>query len=1248
LRLKIKVCVILLLWGLTNELIFFTAIADPSEDFSLKWTCSTGLEAYIGPVTKDINGDGIHEIFLGGVVNGGSGGRIMSIDGLTGDILWQVDVPGIQSPHSPIAIADLDNDGTYELVHGRTSWGSGTTARNCEDGSIFWDVEYPARYHQLAIADTDENGYPYVYITSDDVSGSDTGRIRKLRGIDGSLVAEHFVWHPCYGGISIADLEDDGEYEIIVTDRNYGSPSAIGLQCYNEDLELLWSSDEIQCSSHAAVIVDVDGNGILDVVAMHQSSSNGGIYVIDGATGIKMPGKYDNYLGLTAHCQPAVYDIDNDGNLELITAWSSYAKVWDLGRWALDGTIQVTCSEPPDFGNVMGDDDLEIIVCSGMGDRIYNNDYQLVETLPTSSFCSVVQDIDNDGLNELLLLSDGYIGVYDTLVEAPTPRVRTDTPYYSERRTATAEFIPSIETIGETYYVAKNGNDSNNGTEVSPWLTIQKAASEMIAGDTVYIKEGNYNEHIVAQNSGSAGKYITYAAYENDEVTVDGTNISGWPAGLFQIYNLSYIRVSGIRITNVGPNPPRYGIQIYGSDHIIIENNYIYNTWDSGIWAGVSTNITIDNNEIDTAHSWEEPFSGFEEGISIYNVDSFEVKNNHVHHCKKDGIDAKHDSNNGKIFNNHVHDVEKTNIYVDHGTNIEIYNNHIHDSNGTGISVSVEDYNWTDINIIENITVYNNLVYRTGGGFCSWIDPNSTKPAIRKNILVMNNVFYNNSNCGIRITKNLEFDNFVIRNNIISHNGNQQLLIRNATELIDHNLVYGSTEVTGDFAIILPPEFINPTTGNLHLLENSPAIDNGSYVNAPSVDYDGNPRPQGLEYDIGPYEYNISSPINFPPEFSDISPSNGTIDVAISTSSLSLMIEDPDDDRFDWTIETSPDIGSSSGFAEENGTKSCSISGLSYSTTYRWFVNATDGNTWNRKSYIFITEDEPGGQGGEPLGGGGMPPLENESETGDNNPPIIPSKPSGPTTVQLGVKYSFSSSTSDVDDDLLSLKFDWGDGNYSNWSEFVSSGTSVNMSYNWTSSGQFEIRAIAQDETELESNWSEPLSIIVTCSEEEELPVKPNISLTSQTHLKKKGIKIKFDASRSYDPERIVTSYDWSFGDGDTGRGLRPVHIYENPGDYTVTLRLTDENGIEYTTSVIINVASEVASIDEDSEQGLSFLSFESLIGMILAIIGCLVFVFKDHFKSILRRYDDNNIRKIDIEIEEIRRIIDNKKLTLE
>ena len=96
--------------------------------------------------------------------------------------------------------------------------------------------------------------------------------------------------------------------------------------------------------------------------------------------------------------------------------------------------------------------------------------------------------------------------------------------------------------------------------------------------------------------------------------------------------------------------------------------------------------------------------------------------------------------------------------------------------------------------------------------------------------------------------------------------------------------------------------------------------------------------------------------LNNPPVFSDNDPTNRSSDVSVDLSALSITIVDPDGDSFNWSIETSPDIGSSSDTGDVNGSKTCSVSGIQYSTSYIWYVNCTDGTYWTRAWFSFSTE----------------------------------------------------------------------------------------------------------------------------------------------------------------------------------------------------------------------------------------------------------------------------------------------------
>jgi len=65
------------------------------------------------------------------------------------------------------------------------------------------------------------------------------------------------------------------------------------------------------------------------------------------------------------------------------------------------------------------------------------------------------------------------------------------------------------------------------------------------------------------------------------------------------------------------------------------------------------------------------------------------------------------------------------------------------------------------------------------------------------------------------------------------------------------------------------------------------------------------------------------------------------------------------------------------------------------------------------------------------------------------------------------------------------------------------------------------------------------------------------------------GHMIHFDGTGSTDVDGLVNSFEWDFGDGSTGGGATPTHVYEQAGKYRVTLRITgDQTGsCDYTDS---------------------------------------------------------------------------------
>jgi len=55
--------------------------------------------------------------------------------------------------------------------------------------------------------------------------------------------------------------------------------------------------------------------------------------------------------------------------------------------------------------------------------------------------------------------------------------------------------------------------------------------------------------------------------------------------------------------------------------------------------------------------------------------------------------------------------------------------------------------------------------------------------------------------------------------------------------------------------------------------------------------------------------------------------------------------------------------------------------------------------------------------------------------------------------------------------------FDWGDDTNSGWLGPCDSGDEVSTSHTWDSTGSFEIKVKAKDTNDIQSEWSDPLSI---------------------------------------------------------------------------------------------------------------------------------------------------------------------------
>jgi len=432
----------------TTEPIYNVSIPTP-----ISWSpiTSEAGEVRDGPLVADINKDGRMEIIRSGQ-NG-----ICVYDGITGALVWK-HLMTMWDAHDPIEGIDLYKDGYIDII---TSNGTGTIALSGKNGSTLWyNANAPLYNKHCVVGDigttsgnnfisNTPDGYPEVFVcTAGDENGSVLGRITALTH-DGQIFAQIPTYFPCYGGLSLGDADHNGVYELYLCERNVGYDSNVvgkGVRAFwASNLTERWNHPEMLCSSHCPTLVDTNKDGKLEIVALDQTGGNG-IAVYNASDGRVI--HYSSIPGLRCHSQPTIYDIDGDGDLEIIVgggsdAWG-YPLIWDLYTWSPKAWLPFQCWEPPAIADLNGNGHVEILECTITNISIFDDNFVFRESIPLDNNRSdsgwygmsmiVAQDIDNDGKLELVLNRNTRVYAYKTNGSVPTPLATSQFNYYSELR----------------------------------------------------------------------------------------------------------------------------------------------------------------------------------------------------------------------------------------------------------------------------------------------------------------------------------------------------------------------------------------------------------------------------------------------------------------------------------------------------------------------------------------------------------------------------------------------------------------------------------------------------------------------------------------------------------------------------------------------------------------------------------------------------------------------------------------------
>jgi outer membrane protein assembly factor BamB/PKD repeat protein len=184
----------------------------------------------------------------------------------------------------------------------------------------------------------------------------------------------------------------------------------------------------------------------------------------------------------------------------------------------------------------------------------------------------------------------------------------------------------------------------------------------------------------------------------------------------------------------------------------------------------------------------------------------------------------------------------------------------------------------------------------------------------------------------------------------------------------------------------------------------------------------------------------------------------------------------------------------------------------------------------------------------------------------DNHPPIYPGVPTGPTQGFTAIQYTFTATTTDPDTDNISYMWSWGDGTYSDWSEYIPSGSLITASHSWDAPGNYSVKVRARDEIGYMTNWSNGLMVKINL-------YQPLIIDANGPYSGKVGDLIQFNGSVSGGAPPYT--WFWDFGDGNISTEQSPTHVYQVAGQFPVILTVTDatSQNVSNTTTATITPA---------------------------------------------------------------------------
>jgi transglutaminase-like putative cysteine protease/uncharacterized membrane protein len=284
------------------------------------------------PAIGNVDGDPEPEI----VVNADK--TLAVLDG-DGTVLWTTTFTDyVVAP----LLADMNGDGRLDII--AADYGDGSAGRPTEVRLYDFNLGAPTLEWTTPITPAIRTGGLNGLLGSHavgDIDGqqpggdpgpeiviSHNGHVTVLDA-DGSVVWMTALEPGNPGGVSIADIDGDGEVEIVTGMKHEFAPGRTGkLYALNADGTLLWEAiAEDGSSANSASVLDLNGDGIYEVAWTGREQ---GFTIFDGATGEVI--FYEPLVySITGSDHPIIIDADNDGQAEIVVASLRGPRVFGMG-----------------------------------------------------------------------------------------------------------------------------------------------------------------------------------------------------------------------------------------------------------------------------------------------------------------------------------------------------------------------------------------------------------------------------------------------------------------------------------------------------------------------------------------------------------------------------------------------------------------------------------------------------------------------------------------------------------------------------------------------------------------------------------------------------------------------------------------------------------------------------------------------------------------------------------------------------